>query len=329
MSTRARMFIPTVMMLITTVLMLTLAGCSRADEGAQGSTGTTVTIGTMPTEDFLPLWVAEKDDLFAEHGVDAKIEIFQSAQELATALASGAVDGAMTDVPVAANLTAGGSPMKLAWVTLGATPQEGRFGIMVGPGSDVTSLDQLAGVPIGVGSGTMLEYVMDSLMSDAGIPADSIVVEELKKLPVRYQLVMEGKAAAGVFPQVMLAMGESAGATVVADDTQGTNLSQSVMAFSQEFAGTAAGATRIEDLAAVWDEAAAKLAADPEAYRDLLATKANMPEALAAAYMIDSYPDAAIPAAEVVEPVLAWMVERGHIDATLGYDGSTGELSAG
>ena len=34
-------------------------------------------------------------------------------------------------------------------------------------------------------------------------------------------------------------------------------------------------------------------------------------------------------AADAVEPVLAWMVERGHIDATLGYDGSTGELSAG
>lgn len=329
MSTRARMFIPAVMMLITTVLMLTLAGCSRADEGAQGSTGTTVTIGTMPTEDFLPLWVAEKDDLFAEHGVDAKIEIFQSAQELATALASGAVDGAMTDVPVAANLTAGGSPMKLAWVTLGATPQEGRFGIMVGPGSDVTSLDQLAGVPVGVGSGTMLQYVMDSLMSEAGIPADGIVVEELKKLPVRYQLVMEGKTEAGVFPQVMLAMGESTGATVVADDTRGANLSQSVMAFSQEFAGTDGGAARIEELATVWDEAVAKLADDPEAYRDLLATKANMPEDLAAVYAIDSYPDAAVPAADAVEPVLAWMVERGHIDATLGYDGSTGELSAG
>ena len=59
---------------------------------------------------------------------------FQSAQELSSALTSGDIDAmAMTDPQVSASLTAGGTPVRLKWIVLGATPEQGRFGIMVGP----------------------------------------------------------------------------------------------------------------------------------------------------------------------------------------------------
>ena len=128
------------------------SGSSAGSHAGDGGAGT-VNVGTMVTEDFLPGWAAERDGLF---GTDAQVNIitFQSAQELAAAMTSGDIDLAMTDPQVSAVLTAGGTPVHLAWITLGATPDQGRFGIQVGPDSKIASVEQLAGASIGVGSNT-------------------------------------------------------------------------------------------------------------------------------------------------------------------------------
>lgn len=75
-----------------------LAGCSAGGESGSGSDGTQpqkVTIGTMPTEDILPLWIAEQEGLFQEAGVEAEVISFDSAQSLSSAITAGEVDMAM------------------------------------------------------------------------------------------------------------------------------------------------------------------------------------------------------------------------------------------
>lgn len=316
-----------VRMVLAGVLALTgllVAGCSSSVNG--GDTQQPVRIGTLATEDFLPMWVAEDKGYVTGEGAAVEITVFQSAQELSTALASNSIDGAMTDIPVAANLSAAGSPMTITWTTLGAVPQQGRFGVMVGPNSDVTSLTDLAGVPIGVGSGTMLEYVMDRLMAAAGIPEDQIVKEELKKLPVRYQLVMEGQTKAGVFPASLLALGEAQGGRVIADDTSGENLSMSVMAFRTAFAQDESGKAKIQKVQRAWDRAVDDIAANPEDYRNVLIEDANLSEVLQDTYPIPSYPKAKVPSVGDVDPVLQWMVAKGYLDDGIVFDQPTGEL---
>ena len=163
-------------------------------------------VGTLATEDILPLWVAQSEGLFDKANVSVEVVTFQSATELIAGVASGAVNMAMTDIMVTASMFASGIDVQMQWVTLGATADQGRFGIMVGPNSTVTKLEDLAGVPIGVGSNTILEYVMDKLMEGAGIPDDQIVVEELQKLPVRYQAMMSGEVEAAALPGMCAAL---------------------------------------------------------------------------------------------------------------------------
>lgn len=117
-----------------------LAGCgsgsgSSATSAAASAASkiSTIVIGTMPTEDTLPYYVAAERDLFAAAGLDARIEFFQSAQELSVAITSGDVQLAMTDPMVAAGLFASGVDLSLEWVTLGLSADEGRFGVQVGP----------------------------------------------------------------------------------------------------------------------------------------------------------------------------------------------------
>lgn len=301
------------------------AASNSSSESAPGKA--TITVGTLATEDILPLWVAQEKGLFKDNNLDVTIVTFQSATELIAGVGSGDVDLAMTDIMVTASIFAGGTDVQMEWVTLGTTPAQGRFGIMAGPNSEIKTLNDLANVPIGVGSNTILEYVMDRLMEGAGVPDDQIKVEELQKLPVRYQAMLEGQVQAAALPGTLLALGEANGCHLIADDTKGDNISQSVMIARCDFAENDANHQQIERLEDVWDDAAAMINANPEDFRQTLVTNANLPAPIADTYPISEYPLCQLPTEDMVAPVLEWMQKKGYLTQPLTYDAKTGEFS--
>ena len=313
-----------------------LAGCGStassdsSDDSATGSdtaqTTNSVVIGTLATEDILPMWVAQDEGLFADHGVDATVTTFQSATELIAAVTAGDVDYAMTDPMVTASIYASGTDVQIEWVTLGTTASQGRFGIMTAD-SSIKSLQDLAGKEIGVGSNTILEYVMDTLMEEAGVDEADIKTSELQKLPVRYQAMASGQVAAAALPASLLALGEASGYTVVADDTTGDNISQSVMIARTDAVDADGGQATLEALKAAWDDAAGKINADGDSYRELLATNANLSDELAQSYKVSEYPTCQLPTQEQVDDVLDWMEEKGYLTVDISYDAATGKFS--
>lgn len=313
---------------------LCLAACGQSSSGSAGSgsgsgakadVSAKVVIGTLATEDILPMWVAEEEGAFAEAGLNVEIHVFQSATELIAGVVSGEVDLAMTDPMVSAAIVANsGVDLRVEWITLGTTAQQGRFGIMTSPDSGITTLADLKGKGIGVGSNTILEYVMDKLMERAGISKEDIVVEEIQKLPVRYQEMQSNSVAAAALPGSLLTLGESQGCILLADDTQGDNISQSIMVARTDFLEKGNGAAIVEALKGVWDDAAKRINANSESYRALLASKANLSDAIASSYPISEYPTCQLPTNAMIDPVLAWMQEKGYLEKGLSYDQATG-----
>ena len=308
--------------------LFALAGCSssessRASNATNNASGaaqtTSIRIGTLATEDILPCWVAQEENLFASENLTATLVVFQSASELIAAVSSQSIDFAMTDPMVTASLYASGADVQIRWVTLGANASQGRFGIMSAD-SSITSLTDLAGQPIGVGSNTILEYVMDTLFERAGVPADQVIVEEIQKLPVRYQAMASGTVKAAALPASLLALGEACGYTVVADDTTGDNISQSVMISCS----SAISSETCEAFARVWDAAVARINANPNSYRSLLASNASLPESIAQSYAVCTYPTAALPEQHMIDAVLMWMNNKGYLPAGISYDATTG-----
>lgn len=313
------------------LLVLALAACSTPASTTQGGAEVKpakVRIGTLPTEDSLPLWVAEKQGLFVKAGLEVQLVPFASAQERDAALTAGAIDGFMGDLIAAASLRAGGVPVKVTTIMLGATPKEGRFGIAVKPGSKVTSLEQLAGKPIGTSSGTIQEYVLDQLMIQAGVPADQVKKEEVKRLPVRLELLMSGKLEAAALPEPLLSLADKQGAKVIADDTGDQNLSQTVLVVSEKYLDDPAGSKATNSVLGVWDVAVAIVNKDPDSFRGLLVEKANLPKPLAASYAVNSYPTAQLPKREQVEDVLDWMKGAGLLSTDVSYDDLMWKASA-
>ena len=270
-----------------------------------------VVIGTLPTEDALPLWVAEEEGLFEAAGIPSvEIVTFQSAMERDTAFAAGEIDAFMGDIIAAAQFESNGIPVTIATIMLGATPDAGRFGIVTGPESEYTDLAGLAGVPVGTSSNTIQEYVLDGLMEQAGVPADSVVKEEVDKVPVRFDLVMQGQIAAAALPEPLLSLAEFQGGTILADDTEGENLSQTVLVFSDEYLAAPGGIETMATMLDVWDEAIVIVNSDPDAWRDTLVEKARLPEPIKTTYAISVYAEHQVPTAEQIDAVLVWMEDN-------------------
>lgn len=310
-----------------------LAGCSAKPATTTNATGDATTgtpapaaipvkIGTLATEDSLPLWVAEKMGYYSIEGIP-KVEIvpFQSAQERDVALASGAIDGFMGDLIAAGNLSASGKGVKVATIMLGADQSQGRFGIVVPPQSTVTDLKALAGVPVGTSSATIQEYVLDGLMDEVGVAADQVKVEEVKKVPVRFELLMAGKLKAAALPEPFLTLAETGGAKIVGDDTKAAkNLSQTVLLFSDEYLAKSGGRTTVDGVLKAWDIAVNDINKNPENYRELLVEKARLPKPLATTYKVQTYPTTVEPSQADVEAVFTWMKAKGYLKTDVAYD---------
>ena len=332
-STSVRIARTTIAFLILGVLAG--AGCTQSDSGGPDGSGLPaeitpagIRIGTLATQDALPLWVAEERGSFEDEGLpEVEIITFQSALECQTAFASGAVDALMTDLIVAANLQGSGTPVNIATVMLGADTAEGRFAVVAAPGSGAATMTDLAGVPVGTASATITEYILDQLMTEAGVAAADVKKEEVGKMPVRFQLLMEGQLKAAVLPEPFVSLAEQGGATIVAggDDTKArTNVSQSVLCVSADYAGTAGGRAAVDAVLAAWDVAVAAINADPDSFRQTLVDKARLPVPLAGTYAVSTYPKAAPPTSEQVQMVLDWMTEKGYLKAEVTPEGLLG-----
>ena len=71
-------------LLIVTTAALALTGCANAPTGGPSGKSTTVPtirIGTLQTDDILPLWAAVADGTAAAAGLNLDIQTFASAQE--------------------------------------------------------------------------------------------------------------------------------------------------------------------------------------------------------------------------------------------------------
>ncbi len=314
-----------------------LAAVSAAGLGAcssQKSTAGTVRIGTMPTEDILPMWVAESEKMFEEADVKAKIVVFDSAQNLSAAITAGEVDLAMTDPMRSVKLFESGTELTMEWITLGTTPAQGRFGVLTGAQSGMKTLADLTSASRGVGvaANTVPEYVFDKLCEQAGIDPSAIKTSEVASLPERYSLVEAGQLDAAALPGSMLALGEASGMVILADDTTGENISQSVMIARRAF-NTGDGAETLSRVRKVWDKAASAINASPEKYRALLIEKANLNEKVASTYPISEYPlsldangKSVFPPAHLIDPQLAWMKQKGYSSKNIAYNEADGSF---
>ena len=300
---------------LTTFGALALTGCASSTvppSSASSDAMPALRVGTLQTDDLLPLWVAEDQGMLQAAGLDVTITTFQSAQDQIAAVTAGQIDAIMTDMVVGAQLSAGGTPMRYVTLMQGAPA-----GVVAGADTGITTAADLAGVETGCASPTILEFIYDKALTDAGVPADQIKTTEIKSLPVRLQMLTSGQIKAAALPWTLFQLAVAQGAVPVLGIDQVGGYTSTVFTVAQKWLDQPGAAGAVTTLLAQWDKAVDVINADPSAQRALLASKANLPAPLDTTYQVRQYPPSGPPPAQQVTDVLTWMTAKGYLKAPL------------
>ncbi len=277
----------------------------------------------IPVLDVLPFFIAQQNGYFAEEGVVVEFLPTSSALEREQLLAAGEVDGMLTDVIGPAITNAAAEPsVRIVAIARRVYESAPLFRLLAAPDSGISTLQDLAGAPIGISENSVIQYLADRMLENAGVSAADIVYESIPAIPTRYSLMMEGQLKASILPDPLASAAIEAGAINIVDDTvfAELQLSQSVLSFSTTVLNEKPEAVRA--FLRAWNRAVEALNADPAAFRQLLLDNTSVPESVKDTYTIPPFPLGEITSKVVWDDVNDWLVSRGIIDSPAGYEAS-------
>jgi NitT/TauT family transport system substrate-binding protein len=292
-------------------LLFSAAGCRGNAEPE------TLRIAVLPILDTLPMFVAQEQGIFDQHGVAVELIAVASAAERDQLLQAGKIDGIVTDL-VALALYNRDVPRVVA-VRYAMTPTRrfAQFRVMAAKASGISQPDGLAGVPIGISEGTVIEYVTERMLEAEGLPAGEIETLAVPKIPERMALLRSGELDAATLPEPLASLVMQDGATVVVDDTRHIETSCSVYAFRQPVLDAHSEAVRAF-LEAV-SQASQSITADKTSWSDLLAEKNLVPKPLMGSYELPDYPGDQTPSQAQFADAVDWLQETGRLTGEPSY----------
>ena len=177
------------------LIALLLSACTnKRDTHNDKDADMHLNIGVMSSMDYLPLAVAMEKGFFEEEGVSVTIHKFYSANERDAAFQSGNLDGTILDYTGAAIQRAGGINLKLT------SQCDGSFVMIAGKESGVNSIADLKGKKLAVSRNTIIDFCTDLVLQEANIPLESVDKVEINKIPLRFEMLRNGKIDATMLP---------------------------------------------------------------------------------------------------------------------------------
>ncbi len=297
-----------------------LAGCggTQPTDAPPSDEIQTLKMALLPVMDVLPFHVADQNGYFDQEGVKVELVPVKSAQERDTLMQTGQVDGMLTDLLSPVLFNQEDAQIMVVRAARRVYPGSPLFRILAKPESGVTSPVDLAGVEIGIAQNTVIEYLTDRMLQNAGLAPEQISTQEVSAIPVRFELLVNGEIPAATLPDPLASGAMAAGAVPVVDDTSVPDLSQSILAFSTGVLETKPEAVR--SFLKAWEMAVAELNSNPDRYRDLLIEKGRVPEAIQGTFQMPPFPQASVPAPEQLADVVNWSLEKGLIKADIPYE---------
>lgn len=177
--------------LIIAISVLTSLLVACAPEKKEESRGS-LTIGLMPAVDTAPIFLAAEKGYFDELNLDVDIQIYTNAQDRQSALQTGQIDGAMTDLVAVAVNVSGGFDIKATTLT------DGMFPLLAVPGASEKS-------KISVG---MMEVSVSNFLVDQWLSGDYEIEKIfINAIPARLEAVISGQLDMGLLPEPIASVG--------------------------------------------------------------------------------------------------------------------------
>jgi len=300
------------LILLVLVLSLALAGCTRA-----ASSEKTLRIAVLPVLDSLPLYVAQANGYFEDEGIKVELVPVGSAPERDQLMQSGQIDGMLNEVVTTLTYNRDGAKIKIVRFARVATADYPVFRILAAKDSGIASVADLKGVEIGVSEGTVIEYMADRVLQNAGLSADEIAKIGVPKIADRTALLESGQLKAAVMPDPLASLLMQKGATLVIDDTTLPEVSNSVYSFSVETLKQYP--QEVKAFLRAVERAVIEINQNKDAYTNLMVEQKLVPEAVVGHYAIPDFPTASVPSQAQFDDALAWAQGKGLVQGALQY----------
>lgn len=207
-----------------TVAIAVLAGCSGGAAGGGGGPleKTNIVVDAFPAIDSAGLFIAEQRGLFKAQGLNVTIKLASTSQAAINGQLAGTYDITSADyVTYVDNALLDKAPLRI--VAESSVLQPDVLTLLVKAGSRVQSVQQLKHQVVSVNApndiGTLL---VDSLLTDNGVPLNSVTFNNNVAFPNVGQELSTGKVDAAFAPEPFVSLdGMQAGTEVLADLDQG------------------------------------------------------------------------------------------------------------
>ena len=300
-----------ILLLSMLILALALAaGCGNSNDKTQKDLQP-ITIGLMPDTDSLPFIIAKEKGYFAEEGIEVNIQQYKSAMDRDSALQSGNLDGAVSDMLAVAFAKAGGFDVKVTSFT------DGSYKLIASKDAGINNVKALAGKDVAVSRNTIIEYVTDQILAKEGMDSESINKVIIPQIPTRLEMLQNGKLAAATLPEPMASIAVSNGCTyVTGSDELGIN--PGVIMFTAKTVDN-----KTAEIAAMYR--AYNKAVDylnntsRDEYIDLVVEKGGFPPAAKEALKLPEYHKAALPKESDVTDCIKWLNNKGLVKEHFSY----------
>jgi NitT/TauT family transport system substrate-binding protein len=306
------------------IALFAITGCvAPAPQGSEGEAADANTeplrVAVLPITDVVPFYVAQDQGYYADNNVNVELIPVSSGAERDTVVQTGKADCELTDIHGVV-LTNASDALQLRVISSArqATPEQAQFYLLSSPQSGIESPEELAGASIGISENTIIDYWTERMLTYAGVDPDQVNLTNTPQIPVRLELLLNGKLDAAVLPDPLAALAQLQGATVVLDDSQLPQVGVSVIACRQD--AIQERGDDVKALLAAWDQAVEAINADPAQFQDILIENTRVPEPLQGQYTLPQFPVQALPSEAQVVDVVNWAMDRSLIEEPLTYD---------
>jgi NitT/TauT family transport system substrate-binding protein len=205
-------------------LVLASAGCSAAQGASHGPLEkTNLIVDDFPSVDSAGLYIAQQLGLFKAQGLNVTIvPVFTSSQQTVTNIEKGAADISSGDyVTYMDNELLDKAHLEI--IGEASILEPNQLALFVKDGSSIERVSQLEGKTVSVaGHDDIATLLIDSLLSDNGVPSSKVTLVPGTPLPADPALISKGAFTAAPIPEPYVSEGEEQyGLAELADLDQG------------------------------------------------------------------------------------------------------------
>jgi NitT/TauT family transport system substrate-binding protein len=283
-------------MLMFSLILINSSALVKADEN------TTLKIGIMPAVDSAPILLAQERGYYKELDLNMQIDIYTNAVNRQSALQTGELDGAMTDLIAFVNNVNNGFPIKIT------TSTDGSFPFLVKKG-----FEEKRKIDIG-----MMEISVSNFLSEQFL-ADKYDMNKIfiSAIPARLEMVKSGKLDMAIIPEPLASMGELAGLEKRVYKNE-YDFMPEAMIFTENAIKNKTEA--IKRFHKAYNKAVMDIKADDNLAREVLIDKLNLKPDIKNMISLPQYHLARVPSKAYLQYVIKWVEKMQAEEVTVPYE---------